>query len=193
MHLAQFGRSLAVLSVFLVCGTAANADLITTNMNTSTPIFTFNIPSKGVNGESGYVGPNSITFDGSGPVPAYCTDLFKDIGIQDSYQASLEPLSNLANGSMVAKLFTVDASLHDTSWLEKAAMQLAIWNVVETGRAGMGLFTDPLAVDPSKVSTAHTFLRCLHGQLQNDIALWSEQQRSRGLRCERVGRAQSNG
>ena len=45
----------------------------------------------------------------------------------------------------MAKLFSADAAVGDGSAFEKAALQLAIWDVVETGRAGHGSYTDPFA------------------------------------------------
>jgi hypothetical protein len=129
----------------------ANADFLTTSMDTSTPVMTFSIPSAGINGESGYVGPNTVSFDGSAPFQAYCTDLYRSIGVNDQYAAQAAPLSDLSNGGLVSKLFTVDAAMGDGGALEKAALQLAIWNVVETGRAGGSGYTDPFAYSPLRV------------------------------------------
>jgi PEP-CTERM motif len=146
--------ALSALALAALTASTARGDFLTTSMDTSTPIMTFNIPSAGVNGESGYVGPNTITFDGSGPVQAYCTDLFRSIGVNDGYDAKFAPLSDLANGVLVAKILGVDAASGDTSALEKAAVQLAIWDVIETGRAGLGSYTDPFAFSPQRVDRA---------------------------------------
>lgn len=144
MRSASVRFTLAALSIVLTAGAQANAGMITTKMDTSTPIMTFTIPGKGVNGESGYVGPNTVSLDGAKPYSAYCTDIFRSIGVNDQYAASASPLSSLANGDFVAKILAVDIASHDNSSLEKAAVQLAIWDSVETGRAGQGLFIDPL-------------------------------------------------
>ena len=151
MLISRIRPALAALALAWLIAPAVRANIITTSMDTSTPIMTFNIPSKGVNGESGYVGPNSVSFNGSAPVSAYCTDLFRSIGVNDSYSASLQPLSDLANGDFVARLFVADAS-HAPSALEGAALQLAIWDVVETGRAGLGSYIDPLSFSSADVS-----------------------------------------
>src|SRR4051794_36923710 len=101
-------RLILVASLLVSVAGPARAGIITTQMDTSTPIFTFDVPSRGVAGEGGYVGPNTVRFDGSGPVQAYCTDLFRTIGVDDSYAGSLQPLSALTNGDLVAKLFAAD-------------------------------------------------------------------------------------
>lgn len=146
----------SVLTAIVLTALAAPAvrgDLLTTQMDTHTPIITFRVPSEDVNGESGYVGPNSVSFDGSASVPAYCTDLFRSIHVNDQYAAHTAPLSTLANGDLVAKLFRADAALGDHSALEKAALQLAVWDVVETGRAGLGGFFDPFAAGPLRIES----------------------------------------
>lgn len=139
LHLVLAALTLSTLAA------PADADLITTSMDTSTPIMTFVIPAAGINGESGYVGPNTIVFDGTSTSQAYCTDLFRSIGVNDSYAAKFAPLSDLSNHSLVSRLFAADSALGDVSSLEKAALQLAVWDVIETGRAGLGGFTDPFA------------------------------------------------
>ncbi|MDB5353481.1 MAG: hypothetical protein JWN86_4728 [Planctomycetota bacterium] len=149
MNALKIPRALVLLSLLAV--PAARADYLTTSIDTNTPIITLNIPSAGVNGESGYVGPNRISYDGSAPVEAYCTDLFRSIGVNDHYAASIAPLSSLSNGTLVARLFSADAARHDGSAMEKAALQLAIWDVVETGRAGLGGYTDPFAFAANRI------------------------------------------
>lgn len=114
-----------------------DAGLVTHMDTANAPIMTFTIPSQGMYGESGYVGPNSVKL-GNGPfIQAYCTNLFRSIGIDDSYPASIQPLSALPGGDLVARLFTADAASKDSSTMEKAALQLAIWDVVESARMGL--------------------------------------------------------
>ncbi len=125
--------------------TPADGGLIVTQMDTSTPIMTFTIPSRGVNGESGYVGPNTVSLGGGAAVQAYCTDLFRSIGIDDHYPGSVHPLSSLPGGNLVARLFSADAALGGSTPEDKAALQLAIWDVVEFSRLGLGPL-DPLKV-----------------------------------------------
>jgi len=152
-------RALAMLALAVLTAPAARAGFITTRMSTSTPILTFTIPSEGIHGESGYVGPNMVSYDGSPQVAAYCTDLFRSIGVDDHYAAEGAPLSGLTNGSMVARLLSADAALGDPSALEKAALQLAIWNTVETGRAGLGDYTDPFGSPAQRIESGPDHFR----------------------------------
>ena len=133
----------AAMTLAALAAPSARGDFLTTTMDTSTPILTFSIPIGGCQRRGGLRRPNTITFEGSGPVQAYCTDLFRSIGVNDGYDAQLAPSSSLANANLVAKLFSADAATGDAGSLEKAALQLAIWDVVETGRAGLGSYTDP--------------------------------------------------
>ena len=181
MLITRIRHALAALALAALAVPAARADYLTTSMDTSTPVMTFSVPSKGMNGESGYVGPNTVSFDGGPPVSAYCTDLFKSIGVNDSYGASLQPLSNLANGDLVAKLFVADAA-YAPSALEGAALQLAIWDAVETGRAGLGLYTDPFSYtskdvdkgsDHFDVYTSFTHSTLLFGLSSSDLVVYA--------------------
>ena len=151
MRFLKSATAIAALALSALVAPEVRADSITTSMDTNTPIITFSIPSRGVNGESGYVGPNSISFNNSTPFPSYCTDFFKSIGVNDHYAASMAPQASLTNEVVVANLFAADAALHDGSALEKAALQLAIWDVVETGRAGLGSFTNPFAYNANQI------------------------------------------
>ena len=130
---------------------------------------TFTIPSQGINGEGGYVGPNSVSLDGSPFVDAYCTDLFRSIGVNDSYPGSVQPLSALPGGDVVARLFTADTILGSPTPTSKAALQLAIWDVVESARFGLAPWTRP-GSGPGQRETIqqqhieHPFGQCEHAR-----------------------------
>lgn len=150
-------RSALHLLALVALANPADAGLIVTKMDTSTPIMTLTIPAAGMNGESGYVGPNTISYDGSKPVLAYCTDLFRSINISDSYGVIPQPLSTLAGGDQVARLFTADAVLGGGTWVDKAALQLAIWDVVESSRRGISPFAPPGAATAPAMLNAGEF------------------------------------
>jgi hypothetical protein len=135
----------SVPAILALLSAPADAGFITTNMDGSTPVMTFTIPGAGVNGEGGYVGPNTISYNGSAPVQAYCTDIYKSIGVQDGYAATVQPLSTLAGGDLVAKLFSADAALGGNSAVTRAALQLTIWDVVEHAREAKAPL-DPLTI-----------------------------------------------
>src|SRR5579871_2383771 len=150
-------RTVLVALALVAPAAPAGAGLMTTMMDTGTPIMTFTIPAGGINGESGYVGPNTISYEGSSPVLAYCTDLFRTIGINDSYQVTPQSLSTLPGGDMVARLFTADSVLGGSTWVDKAALQLAIWDVVESGRRGIGPLDPPTVAVAPVILTAGEF------------------------------------
>ena len=122
LRLALPTLALAVLTA------PADAGQIVTQMNTSTPVMTFTIPSQGINGEGGYVGPNSVSLNNGPFVQAYCTDLFRSIGVNDQYAADIQPLSTLSGGDLVARLFSADAALGGATPADKAG--------APTGRLG---------------------------------------------------------
>jgi hypothetical protein len=147
MRIASLRYSVPAILVLALLSAPAEAGFITTSMDGSTPVMTFTIPGGGLNHEEGYVGPSTISYNGSASVQAYCTDIFKSIGVQDGYAATAQPLSALAGGDLVAKLFSADAALGGSNAVTKAALQLAIWDVVESARAA----TTPL--DPLTAGT----------------------------------------
>lgn len=151
MTLNWFRASLAAVGSMAIAASPSRADYVATSMDTATPIMTISVPARGMNGEAGYVGPNSVSYDGGPAAAAYCTDLFRTIAANDRYDASEQPLSGLANGAFVARLFAADAATGDAGPLEHAALQLAIWDSVEAGRAGLGDFVDPLGFDAGRV------------------------------------------
>ena len=146
MRLVMGRMAVPALALALIAA-PADAGQITTRMDTNTPVMTFTIPGKGMYGEGGYVGPNSVSLNGGPFVSGYCTDLFRSIGVDDQYAAGVQPLSTLPGGNLVARLFTADAALGGTTPTDGAAMQIAVWDVVESARAGLG------PVDPLKVGT----------------------------------------
>ena len=141
-------RFAAALALSALAAPPAKADFLTSHIDTATPIFSISVPSRGVVGELAYVGPSDVSLDGGNPILGYCTDLFRTIQANDRYAAVEVSVLSLANGDLAAKILAVDAATGDGSAAQRAAVQLAIWNVVESGRAGFGAWVNPLDADP---------------------------------------------
>ena len=182
------------LSLAICCQSHARGGLIVTSMDTATPVVTFSFPARGVVGEGGYVGPNTVSFDGGPAISAYCTDFFRSIGVNDQYAADLAPASGLANADLVARVLAADAASGDNSFLEKAAVQLAVWDAIESGRAGLGGVLDPLALSGPNVDRGpdHFSVYADNAKIF-EAPLRREQRRPPHRRAGRLGRPRPDG
>jgi len=125
-------------------------------------------------------GQMSLTIDGS-PFIGYCVDLDNDA--PNTWDATLEPVTSIDNGVMIAWLFDTFAAGVTTN-NEAAGLQVAIWEVLDDGDTALNLsagdFRLNVPASPAAVQTqAQIYLNAipadLSGYLPQSIIVFSSE------------------